>query len=281
VFVLTQHRSGGTLLARLLNCHEKLVVWGEHAGFLHGLAEAHLELERWADQLPERSTLELRRYVRVDRLADIEFRPWMSPVSPADFRKECRRALLSLFTRGLRPDQRWGFKEIRYHRPELIRFLHELFPRGQFVVLQRDVTSLCISSLLVPWTLQRLLANGIGRDEGAFLQRVEDQLHSILAMRRNWTEGLASAGLQSILVQYEDIVSDMPRQMDCIFQFLDLSVDDAVRARMRISFGAVASTPKGTVAPSGDKGYLTASTIREAVERLLPRVTMQLAEKRR
>jgi hypothetical protein len=278
VFVLAQHRSGGTLLARLLNCHERLVIWGEHAGFIDDLANAHAKLQRWSQQLPERSIFEVLRYVSKTRLADVEFRPWMSPFSPADFSKHSRKTMHSLFTRGLRPDQRWGFKEIRYHRPEIISFLHELFPQGQFVVLERNVTDLCVSGLMVPWTLQELLSAGIEQDKCAVLQRVEDELYSILGMRRNWSEALAHPDLLSIVIRYEDIVSDMPTQMETIFQFLGLSLDNNVRARMHIVIGAVSGLPEGTISPSGDRGYLTPEFVREAAEQLLPKVAKQIEQ---
>jgi hypothetical protein len=279
VFVLAQHRSGGTLLARLLNCHDKLVVWGEHGGFLDGMAESRGQLEHWAEQLPPRSTHELRQYVGSGRLADVEFRPWMSPFSPSDYTEECRRGLLALFTRGLRRDQRWGFKEIRYHKPHLIKFLHELFPRGQFVLLERNAAGLCVSSMLAPWTRKELLAEGLGHDRRAFLQKVRSHLQHILTMRRDWAEGLAAVGAESIAMHYEDIVADMPGQMDRLFNFLNLPVNEDIRARMQISIGSVASTPKETAVPAGDLGYLTPWKIREAVERMLPEVEAELAPK--
>lgn len=90
-------------------------------------------------------------------------------------------------------------------------------------------------------------------------------------MRRNWTEGLASTGAQYISLQYEEIVSDMDRQMARLFHFLGLRLDFIVRPRMRVSMRTVAgATPKETTEMSVDRGYLNASMIREAVERRLP-----------
>jgi Sulfotransferase family len=279
VFVLTQHRSGGTLLSRLLNCHDGLVIWGEHAGFLDALAEADAQLERDAKMMPERSMDELRRYVSTDRLADVKFRPWMLPFSRADFRRESRAMVLSVFTRGLQPQQRWGFKEVRYHRPQLLNFLHQLFPRAHFVLLYRDPVDLCVSSLLAPWTLERLRAEGFLRDERAFLRSIDDEILDILMMRRNWTDWLASTEAQCISLQYEEIVSDMAGQMARLFQFLGLRLDLIVRARMRISMKAIAGpTPKETVVTSEDRRNLTVFAIREAVERRLPELSAKLAQ---
>jgi len=44
-----------------------------------------------------------------------------------------------IFARGLRAGQRWGFKEIRYHRVLTVRFLEKLFPNARFVILRRDI----------------------------------------------------------------------------------------------------------------------------------------------
>jgi hypothetical protein len=276
--VLAQHRSGGTLLARLLNCHDELVVWGEHGGFLDGRAEARGQLEHWAEQLPPRSTHELRQYVGSGRLADVEFRPWMSPFSPSDYTEECRRGLLALFTRGLRRDQRWGFKEIRYHKPHLIKFLHELFPRGQFVLLERNAAGL-FRACLHPGRERSCLQKVLGHDKRAFLQKVRSHLQHILTMRRDWAEGLAAVGA--------GIHRDALRGHCCRYawtdgssvQFLDLLVNEVIRARMQISIGSVAGTPKETEVPAGDMGYLTPWKIREAVERMLPEVEAELAQK--
>jgi hypothetical protein len=38
VFLLTLHRGGGTVLARVLNCHPDLMIWGEHVGLIDRLA---------------------------------------------------------------------------------------------------------------------------------------------------------------------------------------------------------------------------------------------------
>lgn len=44
VFIITTGRSGSTLLLRYLNCAERLVVWGEHAGIMTDLAACHRKL---------------------------------------------------------------------------------------------------------------------------------------------------------------------------------------------------------------------------------------------
>ena len=164
VFVLAQHRSGGTLLTRLLNCHPALVIWGEHAGILNKLAESYQVLARHSELLPERSTAELQRTILAGRLGQTEWRPWNAPFGDNEFVAGCRTLVRGLFTPGVGPGQRWGFKEIRYHSPALVGFLRRLFPAAQFILLDRDPVELCVSDMLVSWSLDQLLADGVQHD---------------------------------------------------------------------------------------------------------------------
>ena len=41
IFLLGTHRSGTTLLQRIVNSSEDALIWGEHGGFLSQIAEAY------------------------------------------------------------------------------------------------------------------------------------------------------------------------------------------------------------------------------------------------
>ena len=41
IFLLGTHRSGTTLLQRIVNSSEDAMIWGEHGGFLGDIAEAY------------------------------------------------------------------------------------------------------------------------------------------------------------------------------------------------------------------------------------------------
>ncbi|HEY6434818.1 MAG TPA: sulfotransferase [Acetobacteraceae bacterium] len=276
VFVLAQHRSGGTLLTRLLNCHPGLVIWGEHAGFLNKLAEAQDMLDRHAGLLPQRSPAELRHYVS-GRVGDA-FLPWTVPFGGAAFLAGCRTMVRGLFAPGLRPGQRWGFKEIRYHSPTVVRFLRRLFPAAQFILLNRDPIELCVSDMLVSWALGSLMAERVQTDRRAFLAAVDDCLYAILAVRENLTHARAAIADQSIAVRYEALVSTPEAEMADILGFLRLPDCAGLSARLRLVARTVTgATDKAPVLPAGDLGLLTAPCIREAAERLLPSIAAGIA----
>ncbi len=277
VFVLAQHRSGGTLLTRLLNCHPALVIWGEHAGFLNKLAEAQDMLDRHADLLPHRSPRELRHYAS-GRLGGDEFLPWTVPFGGAAFLSGCRTMVRGLFAPGLRPGQRWGFKEIRYHSPTVVRFLRRLFPAAQFILLDRDPIELCVSDMLVSWALGSLMAERVQHDRQAFLAAVDDCLYAILAVRQNLTHARAAIADQSIAVRYETLVSAPEAEMAGLLGFLRLPDCAGLSARLRLVARTVTgATDKTPVHAAGDLGLLTASCIREAAERLLPAIAARIA----
>src|SRR5437773_6349288 len=115
VFIFAIHRSGGTLLTRMLNCHPDLVIWGEHAGFINKLADADFLIRSCSDALPERSVEELERYVAFGEDCQRDFSPWMNPFASSEFGKRCRDLLLAMYSRA-HAGKRWGVKEIRYHR---------------------------------------------------------------------------------------------------------------------------------------------------------------------
>lgn len=277
VFVLAQHRSGGTLLARLLNCHPGLVIWGEHAGFINRLAEAHDLLVRHHELLPDRSRRQVRREAARGELAETAFRPWRAPFAARDFAAACRMMVRDLFSRGVLPQQRWGFKEIRYHSPLLATFLRQLFPAARFIILDRDPVELCVSDMLVTWGRERLLEDDVHRDQARFLRAVEDCLYAIAAVRRNLALAASELVGQSTLLRYEVLSASPVIALDRVFRFIGLPVDAGVEEAVRAAAGCISGpTDKGEAVPAGIRGLLTPDSVRRAAASILPRVSAQI-----
>jgi hypothetical protein len=273
VFVLAQHRSGGTLLTRLLNCHPDLVIWGEHAGFINKLAEAHAVLARHQD------LLDLEAQVSRDGIGNrgrTRFQPWANPFTVADVAEGCRSLIRGLFTRGIAARQRWGFKEIRYHSPVLAGFLRLLFPASRFILMDRDPIELCVSNMLVSWSLDRLLADGIQLDRTAFLGAVEDCLYGITVIRRNLAAIAAELGDRCIPLDYAALSSDPRAEMERVFAFLELpsvsGVGDCLDRAGASTLGATDKRPFRREC----LGLLNAATIREAALAILPLVITRI-----
>jgi len=137
-------RSGSTLLQRLLNVHPDLTIWGEHGGFLKGLLESYAVTMHDANRDNLIDGYENRASVIGELVEKEKFKPWVSPFRPADLQNSLGSLMIDLFTRGLTPDIRWGFKEIRYSKNEIIPLM-ELFPQAQLIILARDLDGYSMS----------------------------------------------------------------------------------------------------------------------------------------
>ncbi len=202
VFVVSTGRSGSTLLQRVLNVHPDLTIWGEHAGMISGLVKsldsvfhpaAHKNLTLgYAD-----------RELVVGELSEKDvFKPWVSPFTPEDYEAAIRNLISGLFTNGLSPNVRWGFKEIRYERPQVEKLM-ELFPNSHVVILSRDVLG---------YTQSRFFAwnntdYDLATDEG--LEKVKVRLRSItngwIKRYQGFVELAAAAPERTSLVSYADL----------------------------------------------------------------------------
>lgn len=154
IFVLGLMRSATTLVLRILNCHPDITVWGEHGGALRSLLRAEPKALSATDRERITSGYE-RREVVIGELGDHGgFDAWVSPVLPdeigAAIDSGVRRTLEDLFTRGLDPHVRWGFKETRYARPVADRLAH-LYPAAHFVVVTRPFVPWVSSVVRAPW----------------------------------------------------------------------------------------------------------------------------------
>jgi hypothetical protein len=272
VFVLTQHRGGGTLLARLLNCHPDLVIWGEHGGFINQLAHADMLVRHYSGLLQDRPEAVLAAFLRKEPEQLRHFDPWLAPLRTTDLPAWSREFIRSVFARHVRADQRWGFKEIRYHEPEIAQFLARLFPHARFILLTRDPVALCLSSIFVSWSLEGLLTRGVQNDATEVTSVVEDCLYAIIAIQANFVT--IEHRLTSIVTSltYEALNKYCVNEMTRLFTFLGV---DPSRETLRRVADASATVAGATNASAG-QGFLTPAAVRAIAVRLLPEIRARL-----
>jgi hypothetical protein len=264
VFLFSFHRSGGTLLARILNLHPDIVIWGEHAGILNKLAElndiiaAHPILER---PLKERRLNQLldKHHPRRD------FTPWASPLEGNEFRNWCRDFILRTFTRGLWPGQRWGCKEIRYHSVPTARFILSLFPNARFILLRRDLLQLCVSNVMAEWSLRHLALMGADRSESDATQAVQDCAYALAAIEADFASVQRAFPAQSLVVDYADLVSDADATARNVFEFADLAHYDDLLPAVR----SMLETRSGETRHDRSQGSLSSELIRSVAPQAL------------
>lgn len=231
VFVFTMHRSGGTLLARLLNAHPDIVIWGEHGGWINKLAEADSTLAYIPAVLRPVEERGLEAYASGEGIGN--FAPWASPFELRDFRKFSRDLIYSVFSRETQSHQRWGFKEIRYHQPATAKFLAELFPLASFILLRRDPVNIVTSSVMAPWptmdpTLFRIQHSVSLGNVYTLARAIFDCAYAVAVMEAGFGAIEQMLSGRCLVLEYQhlkDSVGDM-------LKFLSLNDSEPVRQHM-------------------------------------------------
>lgn len=246
VFLFAEPRSGSTLLLRVLNCFSGLTVWGEHAGIVRNLGAAYSLItgERSWSYI-EQVRPAARALARQEPVPGGEFTAeWANPFDRDGLIRAFRNLLIELMTTDLPVDRRWGFKEIRYARPEH-EFLRTLFPAAQLIVLTRDPAAALASQY----------SNFASEDPSALV----NYLKRIVAFQR-FVLGLTRASDPHLALDYSDLVRD-PTQV--IAELEGYLVSLPVRESLAtVGLGKPASTRESPYASGGPEA------IRESITQL-------------
>jgi hypothetical protein len=151
IFVFAHPRSGSTLLQRLLNSLDGVIIYGEHLGILKGVAKSYLDFMNrrghpFCSENPDAAEVHAQNLARLKDPSD--FSPNANGLSYPHVRASFRRFVGQLLHPIHEPQfQRWGFKEIRYGGDDFVfEMLLDLFPRATFLLLVRhpfeQITSL-------------------------------------------------------------------------------------------------------------------------------------------
>ena len=105
------------------------------------------------------SRFQQRQHLLHSSLQDPSFNPvCANSLSVELYRDSLRKMLICLFTEGLEPEVRWGFKEIRYDHPTVLRLFIDLFPKSQFIILRRNPIDVICSHVIVFFSLKKWYA---------------------------------------------------------------------------------------------------------------------------
>lgn len=150
------------MLQRLVNTSPDIVMWGEHYGILSSLRAmietADASREQFAKGFSHREYL----FGDLNDVPDLS--EHINPFDRDGLLEHVRRFTVELFTTELAPSMHWGFKEVRYHEPDL-RFQRTLFPDARVVVLVRHPRDQVSSFVRAPWRRRPDLRVSAGRDE--------------------------------------------------------------------------------------------------------------------
>jgi hypothetical protein len=221
VFLLScAHRTGSTLLQRLLNSCSDILIWGEHDGYLNRFTGSFEALLDWQGRFTgSRAGFVEGGYDQfLPNMVPQESELWAAAAAHV-------RALFGLPASTLgRPI--WGFKEVRYGADVAV-FLQRCFPQARFVHLTRDVVDVLLS--LTEW------------EDSSDPWNREWTEASIQGWQRINASFLGGHEIRNLLtVRYEDLTADPRAFIGELARFLDVppeSFDETVFDRVLTSDG--------------------------------------------
>ncbi len=234
IIVLGAARTGTTLLQRLLNSYDDVLVWGEHAGFLEDVARAFFRA--WENPSFFAGAQPLAAVLESSASADT-WQGWMGWTSREEWLRMFRAFLDAVFVPGGLPGKRWwGFKEIRYMATpadRTLEFLRLLYPDALFAFIVRHPLNAIASVRRIPEGAHRLQE----------LRRLCAGWESRYRSYRAWHDADPS---RSFWIAYEDLIhgeGDVLRLLGA----LGHSLGDPQREVMRAAEGRWSSFRDGDV----------------------------------
>ena len=214
LFLLGLHRGGTTYVQRILNCHRRVVLWGENGGLVTHLRRAH-------GRAGNLQRAEAARYQEFDTFA-ARFIPWASRVDQDGLLRAMARFVRDLH-RAEPPAAFWGFKEIRHGNRGDLRFLRSLFPEARIALLVRHPRDVLLSQIHVSWSRPTRRANAASRARRFVAQYVR--------ATRAFLELEAEHPGLTRLFRYEELLRRPA--VGRLFTWLGLDLDAADRDRLR------------------------------------------------
>lgn len=209
IFILGAGRSGTTLIQRVLNSYDDIMIWGEHGGFLKDAAASFFTLLEdpgsrkfhFAEVTNElQPTLESLLQKKDPNV----WQAWTNWFKESDVHAIFRQHFESFFRHPAMADNfTWGFKEIRYGTQDrVIEFLSRLYPDAVFVFISRNGYDTVASQLKTFWDAGRLR-------RALALRNVYRTGKKWSEQNRHLLEWHSSGKLRSFWVRYEDLTASL------------------------------------------------------------------------
>lgn len=224
------HRTGSTLLQRLVSSITDVFIWGENHGAGSTLLKSRQQLLSWSDRHAGARD-DIRRHGTEAFMANAT--PERDRID--DAYRAYFRELYRLDVDGM-PVERWGFKEVRHNAAELAELL-QLFPAGRAIAINRDLGQ--VAESVLRWEFDPSI-----EWESAWT------VETLNAWRDN-TFDLPSLPSELLLrINYGDLVQNTEETLQRIEQFLDVPIGAIDRAVMQVRVHADGERGRSTLRPT-------------------------------
>ena len=226
IIILGTGRCGSTLLQRILNTDENIIIWGEHAGFLKDIAKSYFTLTE-----SQQITNNYYQNKNIDKSIIVgalkEYRKsinWVNSFDRQSIKDNYRNLIINLLNDGVNVEKNiWGFKEIVYSKHDrTFDMLLNIFPSSKFIFSLRHPFNV-IASMVINWNDSALIEKQIRNYDLDSLETL------IINYAQRWDNVASSFKYWSIenkanycIEKYENLVNDPKNAVEHIFKFIDL-----------------------------------------------------------
>jgi hypothetical protein len=215
IFLLGTGRCGSTLMQKVLNSVENVMIFGEHGGFLRQIAEAYflnLEDKKIAKYIMSQNVAGEDPAFVTESLKDPQlWSAWTNWYNRETVKNNFRDFIESFFNPiSLGRKVHWGFKEIRYGQNDrVLEMLADLYPQGRFIFVVRNPVEVVASKI-----------------SARMSEGIEADAHSWAEQNRHFLEFYRLNKKSSRNIRYEDLINENGPQLDQLFKWLGFSLTD-------------------------------------------------------
>lgn len=213
IFLLGTGRCGSTLLQKILNSVDNVMIYGEHGGFLRQIAEAYflnLEDKKIEKYIMSQNVPGEDPTFVLERLKDPQlWTAWMNWYNRETVKKNFRDFTESFFNPiALGRKVHWGFKEIRYGlNDRVLEMLSDLYPKGRFIFMVRNPLEVVASKI-----------------SARMSEGLETDVQSWVEQNTNFLDFYRLNREKSRIVRYEDLIGSNSPQLKQLFDWLGFSL---------------------------------------------------------
>jgi hypothetical protein len=213
IFLLGTGRCGSTLLQKILNSVDNVMIYGEHGGFLRQIAEAYflnLEDKKIEKYIMSQNVAGEDPTSVLESLKDPQlWTAWMNWYNRETVKKNFRDFTESFFNPiALGRKVHWGFKEIRYGlNDRVLEMLSDLYPKGRFIFMVRNPLEVVASKI-----------------SARMSEGLETDVQSWVEQNTNFLDFYRLNREKSRIVRYEDLIGSNSPQLKQLFDWLGFSL---------------------------------------------------------
>jgi hypothetical protein len=229
ILLLSTGRTGSTLIQRVINTSERIIIWGEHNGMLSGIADSYFNIlyskpmnDFYYSNLNDiNHSMIDKSYKQYDKNIS-----WLNPFYKEKTHNLYHSFIYSIFNQTDSLDyKKWGFKEILYStKDRTVDMFFELFPDTKIIFSIRNPLNVIVSMMLAFYSKEKKEFAFANNELDSLRKEIFGytiRLNKIITSFDKWRE---INNNNSLIIRYENLIGHQKETINELFNFLDEKV---------------------------------------------------------